>query len=83
MARFVPRVTLTLLAGFLLFVLIAGLYALPVMLEATPPGAIPDYAKERVMARLEGKVLWMLAASLLAAVALGIRGLLPGTRSKP
>ncbi len=35
------------------------------------------------MARLEGKVLWMLAASYLVVVALAIRGLLPGTGRRP
>jgi hypothetical protein len=76
---FLPRITLVLIGGFVLFMLIAGLYVLPVLLETPPPGAIPDYTKERVMARLEGKVLWMLATSLLVVAGLAIRGVLPGT----
>ena len=82
LAHFAPRVTVTLLAGVVLFGLASLLYSLPVLLESPPPGAIPDYAKERVAAHLEGKVLWILTASMLAAGFLSIRGLLPGTRFK-
>ncbi len=82
-AGFLPRITISLVAGFALFLLLAGLYVLPELLADPPPGAIPDYQRERVMARLEGKVLWMLAASYLVVVALTIRGLLPGTGRRP
>ena len=71
LARFVPRIALSLAGGFLLFLLSAGLYVMPVLLEEPPPGAIPDYHKERVRARLEGKVLWFLAGSMIV-VTLGI-----------
>ncbi len=74
--RFAPRLTLSLLGGFLLFMLIAFFYAvLPVWREPVPPGAIPDYARERVMARLDGKVSWMLGGSLLVAGFVGMGGL--------
>ncbi len=63
--------TLSLAVGFLLFLLSAGLYALPVLLEPAPPGAIPDYHKERVRERMHGKVLWFLAGSLLSATLVG------------
>jgi hypothetical protein len=64
LARFFPRVTLAIAAGLLLFLVSAGLYALPVLLEPPPPGAIADYHKEKVRARLQGKVIWFLAGSL-------------------
>ena len=80
---FIPRITIALAFGFALFLLIAGLYVLPVLLETPPPGAIPDYQKERVMARLEGKVLWMLISSFFAAAMLSARGILPGTGRRP
>ena len=76
---FIPRITLTLAFGFALFLLIALLYVLPVLLEAPPPGATPGYTQERVMARLEGKVLWMMIASFFAVAMLAARGILPGT----
>jgi len=81
-SAFLPRITLVLIGGFVLFMLVAGLYVLPVLLETPPAGAIPDYTKERVMARLEGKVLWMLATSLLVVAGLAIRGILPGDRGR-
>ena len=60
-----PRITLLLVAGLALFTLSAGLYVLPVLREPVPVGAIPDYVKERVAARLEGKLPWFLAGSML------------------
>jgi hypothetical protein len=74
LARFVPRITILLVAGFALFLLSAGLYVLPVLREPPPPGAIPDYRKERVIARLEGKVLWFLAGSMITVTLIGTRG---------
>ncbi len=59
--------TLSLAAGFLLFLLSSGLYVLPVLLEPAPPGAILDYHKERVRARMQGKVIWFLVGSFLCA----------------
>jgi hypothetical protein len=82
LARFAPRVTLTLLAGFAVFLLAAGLYVLPVLLEPVPPGAIPDYRKERVIARLDGKVPYFLLGSFVGMTLLSIRGWLPGTRRR-
>jgi hypothetical protein len=70
LVRFVPRVSLTLIAGFVVFLVSAGLYALPALREPVPPGAIADYRKERVMARLEGKVLWFLAGSMITVTLL-------------
>ena len=68
---FVPRFTLFLLAGFALFALLAMLYSLPVMMEAPPPGASPDYVQERVRAHLEGKTGWIAvgAFGIVAVVA--------------
>ncbi len=70
LSRYVPRITLSLAGGFLLFLLSAGLYVLPVLLETPPPGAITDYHKERVRARLEGKVLWFLGGSMIVVTLL-------------
>jgi hypothetical protein len=75
--RFVPRLTLLLLAGFALFLLVAFLYALPALIEPLPAGAIESYRQERVIARLEGKLAYLLAGSLLAAGLLGMRLLRP------
>ena len=82
LARFAPRLTVTLLFGFALFAVASLLWALPVLLESPPPGAIPDYVRERVMARLEGVVGWIFGASMLLAAFASIRGLLPGTRPR-
>jgi hypothetical protein len=60
---FLPRATLLILSGFVLFVLLAMLYSLPVMLEEPPPGASPDYMKERVHAHLDGKITWIMAGA--------------------
>ena len=78
-AGFFPRVTLLILLGFALFLASAGLYALPVLLEAPPVGAIDDYREQRVIARLEGKTIYFLTGSFLVAALLGIRGGLPGS----
>ncbi len=80
LARFAPRVTVMVLVGISLFFLASALYALPVFLEPVPPDSIPDYLGERVAARLEGKVPWLLVGSFLTAAALAGRGWLPGTR---
>jgi hypothetical protein len=77
-SRFVPRVTLTVLSGLAVFLLSAGIYVLPVLLEPAPPGAIADWHKERVIARMEGKVPYFLLGSFLGVALLSIRGLLPG-----
>lgn len=68
---FVPRATLFILSGFVVFVLLAMLYSLPVMLEEPPPGASPDYVKERVRAHLDGKIPWIMvgAFGIVALVA--------------
>ena len=58
-----PRITLAILAGFALFIVLTLLYALPVLLETPPRGAVPDYMLERVQAHLHGKVTWLLAAA--------------------
>jgi len=81
--RFAPRVTISLLMGFVLFLVLALLYSLPAWLETPPPDAIADYTQERVRARLEGKVFWIFAFSMLAAAFAGVRGILPGTRRRP
>ena len=81
--RFAPRVTLSMLFGFALFFVVALLYALPALLETPPPGAIADYTQERVRARLDGKLFWMFAGSMLAATMAGTWGILPGTRRRP
>jgi hypothetical protein len=70
--RFVPRATLLLLAGLALFFAVATLYALPALLEPAPAGAIVDYHTQRVLARLEGKVHWMLIGSMVTVVAIGV-----------
>ena len=80
LARFAPRLTVMLLTGFALFLVASTLWALPVLLETPPPGAIPDYLRERVAARLDGLVLWLFTGSMLVAAFASIRGLLPGTR---
>ena len=70
---FVPRFTLFILAGFLLFSLLSLAYALPVMLEEAPPGASPDYTKERVRAHLEGKTGWIMVGSFVIVAVAGSR----------
>ncbi len=82
LARFAPRITLTLLAGFALFLVSAGLYVLPALREPAPPGAISDYHKERVISRLDGKVLWFLAASMIVVTVIGTLPR-PGRRRRP
>lgn len=67
----VPRMTLTVLAGFALFVVLTLLYSLPVLLESPPEGAIPSYTAERVKSHLDGKVTWLLAASFVIVGAIG------------
>ncbi len=79
LSRFTPRITATLIAGFVLFLLSTGLYVLPVLMEPAPPGAIADWHRERVKARLDGKVRYFLVGSFLGVTLLSIRGLLPGT----
>ncbi len=73
LSRFFPRITLTLVAGFLLFLLSSGLYVLPVLLEPAPPGAILDYHQERVRARMQGKVIWFLVGSFLCTALVSAR----------
>ena len=73
-----PRVTIAVLAGIVLALLMALVYVLPECLGEPPPGAIPDYCQERVRARLEGKILWLLLASCTVDAALAIRGIRPG-----
>jgi len=70
---FVPRFTLFILAGFLLFSVLSLLYALPVMLEEPPPGASPDYTQERVRAHLEGKTGWIMVGSFVIVAVAGSR----------
>ncbi len=82
LARFAPRLTVMVLAGFALFVVLCMLWALPALMETPPAGAIPDYTRERVMARLDGAVLWIFVASMLVSAFASIRGLLPGTRRR-
>lgn len=71
--RFVPRTTLILAGGFVLFLAVSLLYALPVLLEPVPEGAAPDYLAERVRAHLAGKTMIFLALSILAVAALAAR----------
>jgi hypothetical protein len=73
LSRFFPRITLSLVAGFLLFLLSSGLYVLPVLLEPAPPGAILDYHQERVRARMQGKVIWFLVGSFLCTALVSAR----------
>ena len=82
LARFAPRLTVTILVGFALFLVASTLWVLPALMETPPPGAIPDYTKERVMARLDGAVAPLFAGSMLVAAFASIRGLLPGTRRR-
>ncbi len=70
---FVPRFTLFILAGFAVFLVLALLYSLPVWLETPPPGASPDYVKERVRAHLEGKASWIMVGSFVLVAAVGAR----------
>jgi hypothetical protein len=67
--RFLPRATLALGVGVALFLVVSLAYSLPVLLETPPPGAIADYTRERVHARLEGKAFWLLGGSILVSAA--------------
>jgi hypothetical protein len=80
--RFAPRVTISLLMGFVLFLVLALLYSLPALLETPPPDAIADYTQERVRARLDGKVFWIFTVSMLASAFAGVWGILPFTSRK-
>ncbi len=82
LARFAPRIAVTVLAGFALFLVASMVWVLPTMMETPPPGAIPDYTKERVMARLTGAVAPLFTGSMLIAAFASIRGLIPGTRRR-
>jgi len=82
LARFAPRLTITILAGFALFLAACTLWVLPALMETPPPGAIPDYTRERVMAKLDGAVAPLFTGSMLVAALASIRGLLPGTRRR-
>lgn len=70
-----PRIALLLLAGGALFVLASLVYVWPVLREPAPAGAIPDWHAERVRARLQGKVPWLLVGSFGLAGVLGARWL--------
>lgn len=82
LARFAPRVTIMLVAGFLLFLLSTLVYVSPILLETPPPGAVTDWHEQRVRAHLEGKVLYFLFPSFAIAALLGARSWLPGTRRR-
>jgi len=69
----VPRITLTLLGGFGIFLLVALVYSAPVLVEPLPSGAVPGYRTERVKARLEGKVPWLLGGAMLVACGYTLR----------
>ncbi len=72
--RFVPRATLILGGGILLFFLSSMTYALvPVMLGPIPENAADSYVEERVKARLAGKIPWFLGTSMIVAGAIGAR----------
>lgn len=76
--RFIPRATLILGGGVLLFFLSSMAYGLvPVMLEPVPDNAAQSYIEERVKARLEGKVPWFLGTSMIVAAALATRASRP------
>ena len=66
-------------AAGLIFLLASLIYVAPVLLEEPPPGAIQDWTRERVRARLAGKVPWLLVPSVATAALLAARGWLPGT----
>jgi hypothetical protein len=72
MVRFVPRLTLILLLGFVVSIGAMWLYVLPVLNQAPPPGAVPEWQDEQIKQRLRGKVHWFLLGSYGAVAALGI-----------
>jgi hypothetical protein len=72
-SRFSPRLTLLVLAGFVVFFASLFLYSLPAMLEPAPPGAAQSWHAERVKQRLRGKVHWFLVGSFGAVTAIGLR----------
>ncbi len=71
--RFAPKITLLVLAGFVLFFASLFLYSLPAMFETAPPGAVESWHAERVKQRLRGKVHWFLVGSFGAVTAIGLR----------
>jgi hypothetical protein len=73
LARFAPRVTMMVVLGFALFLLSAGVWVAPALLETPPPGAIEDWRKERAWERMRGKVPWLLTGSFVAATLITIR----------
>ncbi len=71
-----PRATIFLLIAFVLFIAISMLYVLPTLLEPPPPGAIADYTRERVIARMEGKVM------IFATIAVVVSGAFAAWRNR-
>jgi len=65
-APFVPRATLVLAGGVALFFVVSLLYSLPILMQAAPEGAPPDWMQEQVRVHLRGKTLIILAGSLLS-----------------
>lgn len=77
---FVPRITITLVLGTAIFLVAAGVWIWPILLQDPPPGAIADWTVERVRARLDGVVLWLILGGYGAAAVIVARGWLPGMR---
>ncbi|MFQ5699937.1 MAG: hypothetical protein ACE5IL_16870 [Myxococcota bacterium] len=77
-----PRITLTLLLGTVIFLISAGVWIWPVLMQDPPPGAIADWTVERVRARLDGVVLWLILGAFVAAAVVVARGWLPGMRRR-
>ena len=66
--RFTPAATLVIAGGIALFFVVAIVYgAWPVLTEAPPADAGPDYVAELVRQRLAGKIVPLLAVSFLVA----------------
>ncbi len=63
MVRFVPRLTLILVVGFVVSIAAMYVYVLPVLNQPAPPGAVPQWHDEQIKQRLRGKVHWFLLGS--------------------
>jgi len=74
MVRFVPRLTLILVLGFVVSIAAMYVYVLPVLGTTPPPGAVPQWHEEQVKQRLRGKVHYFLFGSYgsVAAVAISL-----------
>lgn len=67
-----PRVTVLLLAGFVVAVAAMYVYVIPVLNQPEPPGAVAEWRNEQIKERLRGKVHLFLLGSYASVAAIGV-----------